>query len=151
MAQNDMIIFDQFREDMGNYVHDLTSDTLKFGLIDNTATVPDRDTVNPHWSATGTNMLAREVDNTQTAYTGPVTLVSNVFSETANVFTFDADDPSVIAQDALGPTDIYYMIIYNDTALNKPCICAVDLGGPVSLVAGSLTITFHADGIFKIT
>ena len=149
MAQNDMIVFDQFREDMGNGVHDLSSDVIKFGLVDNVI-VPTRDTANPHWGATGTDLSVNEADY-DTAYVGPVTLANTVFSETADVFTFDADNPAVIAQDGAGDTNIYYLIAYNETATNDPCIFAIDLGGAISLVAGSLTITFHVDGIFKIT
>ena len=51
-------------------------------------------------------------------------------------------------------TTVRWAIIYNFTATTphtKPCICFVDLGSDRDLTAGSLTITWHASGIFTIT
>ena len=150
MAAGDMIIFDQFVVDWGNKIHDLDGDTYKFGLVDNTI-VPTRDTAAPHWGGTGTTDLSANEVATATSYTGPVTLANPSYGETANVFKWDFDDPSVIAQDAGGATDIYWMIGYNEDDPNNRCCFAVDLGGPVSLVAGTLTLTINASGIYTIT
>jgi len=151
MAQNDIIVFDKFRLDKGNGVHNLSSDTIKFGLVDNThAANMVRDESDPRWGASGSVDFSGDEISSAVSYTGPVTLANTAFTESADVFTFDADDPAVIAQDATQADDAYWMVIYNDTASNKQCICAIDLGGPIALSAGTLTIQFHLDGIFTI-
>lgn len=152
MAQGDMIVFDQFIVDWGNKIHDLDGDSFSYGIVTN-ATVPTRDTAAPHWGGTGTtNFATNQVATGGTSYTGPVALVSPVWSEAAaNTFRWDFDDPATLAQDASGFTNGYYMIIYNNTDANKRACAAIDLGGPISLVTGSLDVNINANGIFQVT
>jgi len=155
MAQNDLTVFDSFRLAVGNKEHDLNDDTFKFGLVDDTDNLAGdmtRDESDPRWAAGGSvNYLTNQVDIAETAYVGPVTLANPDWAESADVFTFAFDNPTVIAQDLAGPTDIYWMVIYNDSHANKACVCVIDLGGPISLQAGTLTIEFNAAGIYQIT
>jgi hypothetical protein len=79
-------------------------------------------------------------------------LGSKTWSElSANQLTWDFANPSTWAQDAAGPTNIAYAIIYNNTDANKRAIAAIDLGGPISLVSGSLTISINVAGLFYFT
>ena len=155
MARGDMIIFDSFLLNLGDStIHDLDTHTFNVGLIDNTATVPDRNTPDPCWGAGGTtNLLARQV-GTAGGYTGPVALLTPSFTEVVadTTIRWDADETNLSwSLHASGATDIYYAIIYNDSATNKNCCAAIDMGGPVSLQAGDVTITLNANGIFQIS
>ena len=151
MAQGDMIVFDQAIVSMGN-VWDMDGDTFNFGIVDNT-TVPTRDTADPHWGGTGTtNFATNQVATAGTAYTGPVALTGNSWSEAAaDTFRLDFTDITQIAQDASGFTDGYWFIFYNNTDANKRCLCAIDMGGPISIVGGTLDLTLNANGVFQIT
>jgi len=103
MAQGDIVIFDTA---ILNLVTDWDDgDTFNFGIVDNT-TVPTRDTAAPHWGGTGTtNFATNQVSTGGTAYTGPVALAGNSFTEAAaNTFRFDFNDITQIAQDASGVT-----------------------------------------------
>lgn len=152
MAQGDMIIFDKGFEAGHQNGWDWNTDVFKLGIVDDTIT-PTTETALPAWGTGGTTDLsANEVSTGGTSYTGPITLAGTSFSEVSDgVFEFDFTSPSQLAQDASGFTDGYWAIIYNDTDTNDLAICAIDLGGPISLVGGSLTITFNANGIFRIT
>lgn len=154
MAQGDMIIFDQAYLDIGKGSGgpwDMTADTFNMALVDNT-TVPTRDTAAPHYGGTGTTNFATNAVATATAWTGPVALSGLSWSEAvADTFRLDFTDPATIAQDAGGFTNGYWAILYNATDINKRALCAIDLGGPVSLVAGPLDINFNALGIFQVT
>lgn len=152
MAQGDVIVFDSGIVLVGDG-WDLSSggDTFNLAIVDNTTT-PTRDTASPHYGGTGTTNFATNAVATATSWTGPVALANTIFSEAAaNTFRFDADDPATIAQDAGGFTNGYWAIVYNNTDVNKQCLLAIDLGGPVSLTSGALDININANGFFQIT
>jgi len=45
-----------------------------------------------------------------------------------------------------------YAVIYSDTGVGDPLICFIDFGANKTVTdAGTLTITFSADGIIKTT
>jgi hypothetical protein len=64
---------------------------------------------------------------------------------------FDSDTNPTWAQHASNDVDAYWGIIYNDTDGTDRAIAFVDLGGPVDMGAGDLTITWNASGIFTIS
>jgi len=64
------------------------------------------------------------------------------WTENANVWEWVATNPTW-AQDASGPTDIEWGIVYDETATlpgADPAICFVDLVGPKTTQDGDLTI-----------
>ena len=65
--------------------------------------------------------------------------------------TFDSSVNPTWAQDASNDTDAYWALIYNDTDASDSAIGFVDLGGPVDMSAGDLTITWNALGILTIS
>jgi hypothetical protein len=75
--------------------------------------------------------------------------------EAAGTATFDDTDATVVwAQGGGLSTTVRWAVIYNQTATvpaTDPAICFVDLGSNRDLTAGSLTITWHANGIFTLT
>ena len=152
MATGDFKFFAQGLHDIGNKLIDLDTDTINFGIVTGVLT-PTVTLAAPCWGAGGTNNMSTNQITTATSYTGPVALASKTWTKDATGAVWDAADPSVIAQDAGGATNAVWLIFYSDTAAQKQCIGYMDIGvtTPVSLVAGSLTITFSGSGIGRIT
>jgi len=152
MAAGDWKWFAQGLKSLADKLIDLDTDTLKFGLV-TAATVPTVLIGDPRWGAGGTTNFSSSEIATATSYTGPITLGSVTCTKDNTGFVLDAADPSVIAQDAGGATDIAYLILYSDTSAQKNCIGYMELStaGTISLVAGSLTITFHESGMLRTT
>lgn len=150
MATGDIKWFAQALLDLGEKLHDLSSDTFKLGII-TSAVTPALSTGDPRWGAGGTtNLSSNQVATGGTSYTGPQTLASVTWTLVSNVPTFRATDIS-LAQDASGFTDGRWGIIYNDTDAGKRCLAFVDLGSARSLVTGSLTINFGGAGTDVLT
>lgn len=145
MARNDLTVFEEFSLQLGTESHNFSSDVLKLGIVDNTIT-PTAGDATPTW----TDYSANEVSTAGGYVAGGLTLASVTFTETGGVATLDAADVSIV-QDSGGFTDGYWCIIYNDTNATDMAICFLDLGGPVSEVAGPITITWNASGIATIT
>jgi hypothetical protein len=150
MAAGDIKWFAQALHDLGEKIHDMSSDTFKLGII-TSAVTPALSTAAPHWGGTGTtNFATNQVATGGTSYTGPLTLASIAWTLVSNVPTFRATDPS-LAQDASGFTNGRWGIIYNDTDVNKRAVAFIDFGSDRSLVTGSLTINFGGAGTDILT
>ena len=146
MARNDWVTFQEFSLDLANGVHNLGSDTFKVALIDNGVTPSAGDTA-PRWNAYYSD---HEVSGT--GYTaGGYTLTGTSTSEAAGVTTFDDTGNVLWSQNAAGPTDIYWAVLYNDSASADQAIGFLDMGGAVSLVDGDVSITWNASGILTVT
>jgi len=150
MAAGDIVIFNEFKEDVGQKIHNLSSDTFKLGLVTNAVT-PAATTSDPRWGAGGsTNLSSSQVTPGGNYSSGGPTLASSTWSETSGTATFDAADVS-IAQNASNPNNARWGIIYNDTSAGKEAVAFVDLGGVTDLTAGAFSITWNASGIFSFT
>lgn len=153
MAAGDIKWFAQAVLDLGNKIHNLSSDVLKLGIV-TTATVPSMSTAAPHWGGTGTTNFATNQVGVGGGYTGPVTLASVTWTNISGVLTLRATDP-VIPQNASGFANGAYAIIYNDTDTNKRAIGFIELNaaGTISIVSGSFTIDFQGAGtdVFRLT
>mgnify|MGYP003596492930 CR=1 FL=1 len=136
---------------MGNKAFNLSSDTLKLGIV-TTTTVPSLTTAVPHWGGTGTTNFATDQVGTGGGYTGPITLTSVTWSNVSGVLTLRAADV-VIPQNASGFSNGAYGIIYDDTDASKRAIGFVELSaaGSASIVTGSLTIDFQGAGTDVLT
>ena len=144
MAQGDVTVFDEAKAYMidGGWA---AADVIKCAVLDNTAT-PVASTATP---ALGD---FTEVGTAGTYTAGGTSLgaLSTVVTEAAGTMTFDSATNPTWAQNASNDTDAYWGLIYNDTQAGDPAIAFVDLGGPVDMTAGDLTITWNASGIFTI-
>lgn len=150
MAQGDITLFNEFKEDVGQKIHNLSSDTFKLGLVTNGVT-PAANTADPRWGAGGsTDLSSSEVTPGGNYSAGGDTLASSTWSETSGTATFDASDVS-IAQDASNPNNARWGIIYNDTSAGKEAVAFLDLGGVTDLSAGAFQVTWNANGIFSLT
>lgn len=154
MATGDVKWFRQALLDLGEKLHDLSSDTFRLGIV-TSAVAPSTTTADPRWGAGGgTNFSTNQVATGGTSYTGPQLLGSVTWTLVSNVPTFRAANVS-LAQDASGFTNGAYGIIYNDTDAGKRAIGFVEISaaGAASLVTGPIVIDWNgATGdIFTIT
>jgi len=141
MATGDVTLFNATSEIIGDGTIDLDADSFKLGLVDNTVPPTATDTT-PTWS----DYSGNEVSGT--GYTaGGATLASVTWVLSGDTTTFDAADVTW-TQNGAGPTNIYWGIIYDDTAASKNALAFVEMGGPVSLQAGDVVVQWGASGIF---
>ena len=146
MARGDFTVFEEFALQLGQELHALASDTLKLGIITNVVTPAAGDTT-PAWA----DYSANEVGTGGGYAAGGVTLSGVTWTEAAGVGTLDDTGNIALAQNASGFADGYWGILYNDTAAGKQAIGFLDLGGPVSEVAGPIAINWNASGILTVT
>ncbi len=150
MAIGTITLFDQFLLDVGLKLLNLDTDAIKIGLVTN-ATIPAATDAYPNWGGaatltTGIDFSANEIVPA-TSYVAGGTDIAASYTGNAGVSTLGAATDPTWAQDAGGAADIYYGIIYDSTDADGRAIGFVDLGGPLSLVVGPITITWNAAGI----
>ena len=71
--------------------------------------------------------------------------------EAAGTLTFDSGTNPTWAADPANDNDAYWGLLYNATFAGDIAFAYIELGGPVNMITGSLTITWHTNGIFRIT
>lgn len=144
MATGDVTVFDEAKAYMidGGWE---AADDIKCAILDNTTAPTAADT---------TPALA---DYTEVGAAGSYTAggdslgsLSTLVTEASGTMTFDSATNPSWAQNGSNDTDAYWGLIYNDTQAGDPAIAFVELGGPVDMSAGSLTITWNGSGIFTI-
>jgi hypothetical protein len=152
MARGDLTIFNDFTISLGEKKINLETDTIKLALIDNVVT-PTVTAASPQWGVgSDEDYDANEVSTGGGYVAGGFTISGPELVLSGAVATFDDDDSNLsLAQNASGFTNGYWGILYSDTATNKECIGFLDLGGPVSEVAGPININWNASGIMTIT
>ncbi len=144
MATGDFIVFDEAKAYLldGGFE---ASDDIKCAVID--------DTVTPS-AASATPVLGdfTQVTASGTYTTGGTSLgnLGTLVTEASGTMTFDSSTNPTWAADASNDTDAWWGIVYNDTDGTDRAIGFVELGGPVDMVAGSLTITWNSSGLFTI-
>ena len=145
MATGDII---WFNESMASdyFAAWASSDDIKCAVLDNTTAPAAGDT---------TPALAdyTEVTAAGTYTAGGTSLGTwaTVTSQTAGVGLVDSNTNPTWAANASNDVDAYWGILYNDTQAGDPAFAFVELGGPVDMTAGSLTITWSASGIATLT
>lgn len=146
MARGDFTVFEEFAVQLGQELHTLASDTLKLGIIKNTA-APTASDATPAWG----DYSANEVSTAGGYASGGITLSGVTWTEAGGVATLDDTGNISLAQNASGFTDGYWGILYNSSAAGSQAIGFLDLGGPVSEVAGPIAINWNASGILTVT
>ena len=141
MAQGDVTIFNEAKAKMldGDWA---STDNFYLAICDNT--------VAPS-AATATPVIG---DFTQVGAAGTYTTngtslgaLSALVTQSGGAAKFDSATNPTWAKDASNDTDAYWGIIYNFTDAGKDALAYVDLGGPVDMTAGALTVTWNASGI----
>ena len=133
MARNDITVFDEFKGEVGNKIHDLHDDTIKMAVLDNTTTPAAGDTT-PRLAdytevGTGGNYTAGGID------------LACDYTEAGGTATLAATVAPSYALDAGNDTDAFWGLIYNDTSVGKEAIAFIDLGGPVDMSVDALLVT----------
>jgi hypothetical protein len=145
MARGDVTVFNEAKAKMldGDWA---STDHFYCAICDNTAT-PVAGTTTP------TLGDFTEVGNGGTYVTGGTDLgtLATLVTEAAGTMKFDSATNPTWAQNAGNDVDAFWGIIYNYTDAAHDAVAFVDLGGPVDMTAGDLTITWNASGIFTIT
>lgn len=145
MARGDITWFEEAKAYMldGGWA---ASDDIKCAILDNTLAPT---------AADATPALA---DYTEVGAAGSYTAGgtslgtwSTLVTEAGGTVTIDSGTNPTWAQNASNDTDAYWGLIYNDTQAGDPALAFVDLGGPVDMTAGDLTITWNASGIATLT
>lgn len=142
MARGDVTVFNTAKEWLMDGTFDLDGDTIKIAICDNT-TAPTASTATPNLSD------FTEVGSAGSYTAGGETLTCT-WVESGGTVTFDSSTNPTWASNGSNDTDAYWGIIYSTTATNA-AIAYVDLGGPVDMSAGALTINWNASGIFTLT
>lgn len=144
MARGDIKVFDEAFAKMldGDWA---STDHFYLAICDNTA-VPAISTATPTLSD------FTEVGTSGTYASGGKDLgtLADLVTESGGTMTFDSTTNPTWAQNASNDDDAYWGIIYNYTDEGHDALAFVDLGGPVDMTAGDLTITWPALGIFTI-
>jgi hypothetical protein len=148
MAAGDVVVFNQFLQDIGRATHQLETDTIRFALITNAVT-PTASTADPRWGAGGTTNFDTNEVTAGGNYAAEGGDISATYSQAAGTATFDGTDIS-IAVNGSNPTNARWGIIYNDTAAGNQAIAFLDLGSVIDLSTGSFTVTWNASGIFTM-
>lgn len=145
MARGDVVVFNESKAYLieGGWE---AADDIKVAICDNTTT-PTAATVTP---ALGD---FTQVGSAGSYVAGGTSLgnIGTLTTQAGGTVTFDSATNPSWAQNASNDTDAYWGIIYNDTDAGDLAIAYVDLGGPVDMSAGSLTITWNVSGIFTLT
>lgn len=145
MATGDLIVFDEAKAKMieGNWA---STDEFYCAICDNTV-APTADFATPTIGDFTQVGSAGSYTNNGTSLGTLATLVT----EAAGVMTFDSATNPTWAKHASNDNDAYWAIVYNFTDAGKDALCFIELGGPVDMSAGALTITWNASGLFTIT
>ena len=122
------------------------ADDIKCAVLDNT-TAPTQTTTTP---ALG-DFTEVGAAGTYTAGGTSLGTWGAMITQSGATMTADSGTNPTWAQDGSNDTDAHWGLLYNDTQAGDPAFAFVELGGPVDMSAGALTITWNASGIFTIT
>lgn len=144
MARGDVTVFDEAKAYLIDGGWEAVDD-IKVAILDNTVAPTAGDTTPALGDYT-------EVGAAGTYVAGGTSLgnLGTLVTEAAGTMTFDSATNPTWAQDPANDVDAHWALIYNDTDAGKLAIAFLDLGGPVDMSAGDLTITWDANGIFTI-
>jgi hypothetical protein len=112
------------------------TNAIKVGIVTNTSapTVADSD---PRWGAGGVqNYATNEVTPGGNYAAGGIALVGTTSTLAGAVSSLNATSPISLAANAANPTGAYWAVFYDSTDAGKHVFGYMDLGGPISLVAG---------------
>ena len=143
MATGDVIVFDEAKAYMidGGFE---PADDMKCAILDN-GTTPIASFATPALTD------FTEVGAAGTYVAGGLSLgtLGTLVTEAGGVMKFDSATNPTWAQNASNDVDAWWGLIYH--VVTGQAFAFVELGGPVDMTAGDLTITWNASGIFTIT
>lgn len=137
------VVYNSYKKTLLDKTIDHTNDTLKVALVTSSYT-PDADAHDFF------NDITNEVSSTGYS-AGGFTLTGNATSQdnTDNEGVLDANDLSWTGVTFTARWAILYQ--YTGNTATSRLICAFDLGGDTSLVAGLLSLTIPTEGLINLT
>lgn len=130
----------------------LDSDTAKVALFNNSVTPDQNAAVGSTGFNTGTWTTTNEVTDATNWVSGGRSLASKTFTAGTATSTFDAAD--LAGGGTVTITNAYGCLVYDDT-LAAPVadqgVCYNYFGGATSVVNGTYTVVWHANGIWRAT
>ena len=130
-------IYQRFKANLMNKEVDLEGDTIRVMLLDS------------NHSFTATHNQLSDVSTNEISGTGYTAngeaLASKAVTQAATT-KFDAADTSWTSASFTAA----HAVIYDDTLTNNDLICSIDFGGNQTVVSGTFTISWHADGIITL-
>ena len=144
MATGDFIVFEEAKAYLidGGFE---AADIIKCAILDNTT---------PPTASFATPALSdfTEVGAAGSYTAGGISLgdLGTLVTEAGGTMKFDSSTNPTWARDGSNDVDAWWGLVYNDTDAGDRAIGFVELGGPVDMSAGSLTITWNASGLFTI-
>lgn len=157
MAWADSKIFRQFISDVVRNVSalDIVSDACKVALFNNAIT-PDNDTtaaLSAYNASTSQWLTANEQTSSTDWPAGGVALASKAVNVgTADVVFWSASNTA--SGSAATLSNVYGALVYDDAATTPVAdqgVCYNYFGGVNSVVNGTFTVVWHANGIWRIT
>lgn len=145
MAQGDLVVFNTAKEWLADGTFDLDTNSFKCAILDNT-TAPTATTATP------TLADFTEVGSAGT-YTAGGDAITLTWVESAGTVTLDSSVNPTWAQNGSNDVDAYWALVYQTGTHNTildAALCYIDLGGPVNMQAGDLTVTFNVSGILTL-
>ena len=144
MATGDFLVFEEALEYMIDGGME-AADVFKCAILDNTTT-PTASFATP---ALGD---FTEVGASGTYTAGGISLgnLGTVVTEAGGTMKFDSGTNPSWTQNGSNDNDAWWGLVYNATQAGKEAIAYVELGGPVDMSAGALTITWNGSGLFTI-
>ena len=144
MATGDLVVFEEAKAFLidGGFE---AADDIKCAILDNTVT-PSASTATP---ALGD---FTEVGASGSYTAGGISLgnLGTVVTEAGGTMKFDSGTNPSWTQNGANDNDAWWGLVYNATQAGKEAIAYVELGGPVDMSAGALTITWNGSGLFTI-
>ena len=143
MAAGNWIVYDGFKEYLGDGTIDLDGDTFKMKLL-----------TSGYTPALTHDVVADLTNESADGDYAEQTLASVTWTKSGSTTTFDAADESF--GDPVTIT-AKYAVIYDDTVSSPivdPLVCYVDLdtgGGSVSSTASSFSVNMNASGILTLS
>lgn len=140
-----------------NAAYDLSGasvDTFKAALYNSTGT-PDKDAATAvltgYNGAASAWVVANEVSHVSHWPVGGQPLVSPAISVVAGgIVMFDVNDTASIDA-ATTLSGVVGTLVYDDTLASKPGVSFNYFGGSQSVTAGTFTVVWHANGVFRLT
>ena len=134
------IVYDKFKEYMGDGTIDMDNDTFKILLLDDGHTpLATHDDYS--------DIIGDELANGNGYTTGGETLASVTWGDTAGVTKFDAANVSWTS----ATFTARYAVVYSDTSTTDKLVVLIDFTENKVVSGGTFTITFHASGILTVT
>jgi len=144
-------IVNDFYEDLGNGVHDLSSDSIRIALSN---TAPASESSNP--TSSGNGVIANVTQISYTNFTDDLTtdrvLQSVTWTEASGTATLDFANFTITASGG-ALASFRYIYVYNDTPTStaEAIIAGIDEGSTVTLADGSdYAVTINASGLLTL-